>query len=119
MAEDRTVSHPPFTKNGSTNQPLISFPDPRSAGRALNDKTRYIRERLPDKKHSIDLLAAEDPEFLSLCEDYDDCVNALRYWARSEKPEADTRVKEYHTLIRELQEEIAQALAALESRRLD
>ena len=85
----------------------------------MNDKTPYIRERLPDKKHSIDLLAAEDPEFLSLCEDYEACVNALRYWARSEKPEADTRVQEYHTLIRELQEEITQALAALEPRRLD
>ena len=62
---------------------------------------------------------AKDPEFLTLCEDYDACVDALRYWAMAEKPEADTRVKEYHTLIRELQEEITQALAALEPRRLD
>ncbi len=86
---------------------------------AVNDKTRHIRERFPYKKQSIDLLMAEDPEFLSLCEDYDACVDALRYWARSEKPEADTRVKEYHTLVRELQEEIAQALKALEPRRSD
>ncbi len=85
----------------------------------MNDKAPHIRERFPDKKHSIDLLIAKDPEFLDLCEDYDACVDALRYWARSEKPEADTRVKEYHTLVRELQEEIAQALAALEPRRRD
>jgi hypothetical protein len=85
----------------------------------VNDKASHIKERFPDKTHTINLLAAEDPEFLSLCEDYDACVNALRYWARSEKPEADTRVQEYHTLIRELQEEITQALAALEPRRLD
>ena len=85
----------------------------------MNDKARHIRERFSDKKHSIDLLMAKDPEFLTLCEDYDACVDALRYWARSEKPEADTRVKEYHALVRELQEEIAQALAALEPRRLD
>ena len=62
---------------------------------------------------------AKDPEFLTLCEDYDVCVDALRYWAKSEKSEAETRVNEYHTLVRELQEEIAQALKALEPRRLD
>ena len=81
--------------------------------------THHIRERFSDKKHTIDLLMAEDPEFLDLCEDHDACVNALRYWAKSEEPEAETRVHEYHTLVRELQEEIARALAALEPRRLD
>jgi hypothetical protein len=62
---------------------------------------------------------AEDPEFPDLCEDYDACVNALRYWAKSKEPEANTRVNEYHILVRELEEEIAQALEALKSRRLD
>ena len=81
--------------------------------------TRHIRERFPDKTHTIDLLVAKDPEFLTLCEDFDACVDALRYWAKSEKPEAETRVNEYHTLVRELQEEIEQALKALEPRRLD
>jgi hypothetical protein len=85
----------------------------------MNDKARHIRERFPDKNHSIDLLMAEDPEFPDLCEDYDACVNALRYWAKSKEPEANTRVDEYHTLVRELEEEIAQALEALKSRRLD
>jgi len=77
---------------------------------------RHIRNRFPDKKHSIDLLMAKDPEFLNLCEDHDACVDALRYWAGSEKPEAETRANEYHILVRDLQEEIAQALAALESK---
>jgi hypothetical protein len=85
----------------------------------MNDKARHIRERFPDKNHSIDLLMAEDPEFPDLCEDYDACVNALRYWAKSKEPEANTRVDEYHTLVRELEEEITQALEALKSRRLD
>jgi len=62
---------------------------------------------------------AEDPEFLDLCEDHDACVNALRYWAKSKEPEAEIRVAEYRTLVWELQEEISQALAALEPRRLD
>jgi hypothetical protein len=80
---------------------------------------RHIRERFPDKKHTIDLLMAKDPEFLTLCEDYDACVDALRYWAKSKQPEAETRVDEYHILVRELQQEITQALLAMEPRRLD
>ena len=74
----------------------------------MNDKARDIREQFPDKKHKIDLLMAEDPEFLALCEDHQSCVNALRYWAESKAPEAKTRVNEYRTLVRELEEEIAQ-----------
>jgi len=85
----------------------------------VDDKTRHIREQFSDKKPSIDLLMAEDPEFLALCEDYDACVNALRYWAKSEAPEAKTRVNEYRALVRELEEEVTQFLAALEPRRLD
>jgi hypothetical protein len=80
---------------------------------------RHIREQFFDKKHSIDLLIAKDPEFLTLCADHDACVDALRYWAKSEKPEAKTRVNEYHILVRDLQEEIAQALETLEQSRLD
>ena len=76
----------------------------------MNDKARHIREQFSDKKPSIDLLMAEDPEFLALCEDYDACVDALRYWAKSEAPEAKTRVNEYRALVRDLEEEIAQAL---------
>ena len=82
-------------------------------------KARHIRERFPDKAHTIDLLMAEDPEFLTLCEDHDACVDALRYWTNSKAPEAETRVAEYRTLVRELREEITQALKALKPRRLD
>ena len=85
----------------------------------MNDKARHIRERFPDKKHTIDLLMTKDPEFFDLCEDHDACVDALRYWAKSKEPEAETRVNEYRALVRELQEEITQALVALEPRRLD
>jgi hypothetical protein len=86
---------------------------------AMNDKSYHIRERFPNKNNIIDLLMAEDPEFLDLCEDYDACVNALRYWAESNAPEAKTRVNEYRTLTKELEEEITEAFAALEQRRLD
>ena len=85
----------------------------------MDEKTRHIQDRFPDKKHRINLLMAQDPEFLTLCEDHDACVDALRYWAKSNAPEAETRLNEYRALVRELQEEIAQALEALEPRRLD
>ena len=78
--------------------------------------TRHIRERFPDKTHTIDLLVAKDPEFFDLCEDHDVCVDALRYWAKSKEPEAETRVNEYRALVRELQEEITQALLVLETK---
>ena len=85
----------------------------------MNDNARHIRERFQDKKHNIDFLMAKDPEFFDLCEDHDASVDALRYWAKSEKPEAETRIDEYRTLVRELQEEITQALLAMEPRRSD
>ncbi|HCB49180.1 MAG TPA: hypothetical protein DEP47_06575 [Chloroflexi bacterium] len=62
---------------------------------------------------------AQDPEFRALCEDYDACVDALRYWLDSKEPEAETRANEYRTLVQELQAEIVQILEGLEPRRLD
>ena len=73
---------------------------------AVYDKPHDIRERFPDKRDSIDRLMAEDPEFLALCEEYDACVNALQYWAKSKEPEAEIRVNEYRNLIQELEEEL-------------
>jgi hypothetical protein len=79
----------------------------------MENKAHYIRERFPDKKHRIDLLMAEDSEFLALSEDYDTCVTALWYWAGSSAPEAENRVIEYHTVIKELEEEIFQYLSCI------
>ncbi len=79
----------------------------------MNDKTYHIQEQFPDKSDTIALLAAEDPEFRALCEDYDDCINALRYWEQSKETEHKTRVDEYRNLVRELEEEIIQALVVL------
>ncbi len=85
----------------------------------MNDKALHIRDRFKDKSHIIDLLMAEDPEFLTLCEDFDACVKALQYWAESKAPEAEVRVHEYRTIIEELEEEITQALGAVQPPRLD
>jgi hypothetical protein len=71
-----------------------------------------ILERFPEKIQALTLLMAEDPEFLSVCEDYDACIEALRYWARSDAPEAAARINEYNTLVRELEEEIIGVVTA-------
>jgi len=80
----------------------------------VNNRGRHIRDIFSDQKHAIDLLAAQNSEFHAMCEDHDACVSALEYWAKSKDPEAENRVIEYRTLIRDLQEEIIQALASLE-----
>jgi hypothetical protein len=85
----------------------------------MNDKPRHILGKFREDSHTIARLIEEDGEFLAMCDDYDACVDALRYWAKSKEPEAETRVNEYRTLIKELEEEITQALAALEPHRLD
>lgn len=83
----------------------------------MADITRHIREVIPDQKDSIDQLAAEDREFLALCEDYDACADALHYWASSEESGAKTRVGEYRDLIGALYEEITQILEKTTRRR--
>jgi len=80
----------------------------------MKAKPCYVRDRFPDQCPVIDFLMAVDHNFLALCEEYDVCVKALRYWATSSAPEAETRVKEYRTLIREIQEEIAGTLATID-----
>ena len=85
----------------------------------MNEKAGHIRERFKEKSHIIDLLMAKDPEFLSLCEDFDACVKALGYWAESKAPEAEARVNEYRTIIEELEAEINQALVSVPPGRVD
>jgi len=77
----------------------------------MNDKMYHIRKRFPDKSEIIDIFMAEDPEFCAICEDYDDCFHAWQYWVQSEEPEAESRVNEYRTLIKELENEILEALS--------
>ncbi len=80
------------------------------------NQIHHILERFPDQKYNIDWLMAKDSEFLSLCEDYDACINALQYWAQSEDPEAETMVDEFSDIARELEEEVIEALIALKRR---
>jgi hypothetical protein len=82
----------------------------------MNNLARHIRERFPDQKYNITWLMVKDPEFLSLCEDYDACINALQYWTQSKDPEAETIIHEFSNIAQELEEEVIEALIALNRR---
>ena len=77
----------------------------------MKNKAYYIRKKFPDKCNILDFLLSVDPDFLSLCEDYDACIKALHYWCSSTAPEAELRVNEYKRLILELQDEIEHILS--------
>jgi hypothetical protein len=79
----------------------------------MTDKIHHILKRFPEKSHALIHLMAVDSEFLTMCEDYDACVIALQHWIKSQEPESKTRVNEYSTIIRELEEEINQAILHL------
>ena len=81
------------------------------------NNTHHIREQLSDQEDSIDRLAAEDGEFRAMCDDYDACVDALRYWAGSVASGAEARVGEYRDLIEGLYEEITHTLDKYTKRR--
>ena len=72
----------------------------------MSEKLRHVLERFRTKQDHINLLIEKDPEFMTLLEDYHDCVEALQRWQQSKEPEAETRVDEYRTLVKELEEEI-------------
>jgi hypothetical protein len=73
-----------------------------------------ILDRFPDKSEILIALMARNSEFLGMCEDHEECMKALRYWARSNEPDANGRAREYRDLVRQLEKEIVQAAADLE-----
>ena len=85
----------------------------------MKDENYSILHRFPEKRHIIESLMAEDSEYVAICEDYQDCVKALQYWARSKELEAQTRVIEYRDLIQGLEDEITHALTEGESQHQD
>ena len=70
----------------------------------------YVLERFPDRKPAIAGLFKESRDFQSLCEDYRQCLEALRHWKGSEEEDAPARRREYAALLIELEAEILQNL---------
>jgi hypothetical protein len=66
----------------------------------------FLFDRFPEKKENIKTLFEENESFKTLCEDYHQCAEALRFWNQSSSEDAPARVREYRALLQELEEEI-------------
>jgi hypothetical protein len=70
-------------------------------------------QHFPEHKHTLDMLCRRSESFLSLCEDFSDCVRAMEYWCTSpaDFENAPAFCEEYKALYENLREEIAKWLA--------
>ena len=81
----------------------------------MKRKPLSILKCFSDKHRILIRHMEEDMEFYDLCQDYEICVNALRYWTTSDDPQAGARIDEYRSLVRELEDEIAATLKSWET----
>ena len=65
-----------------------------------------VIKRFPEHKGVIQRLSNSNYEFLTLCEDYRMCKEALAHWNISDSDQAPLRIKEYRLLMKELEDEI-------------
>jgi hypothetical protein len=70
-----------------------------------------LARRFPQHTSKIRRLRARDPDFRSICDDYDDARRALKHWEAASQA-APERIAEYREILRELE---AEALAILEA----
>jgi hypothetical protein len=69
-----------------------------------------ILQRFPDHKDALRQMYRESESFQSICYQFQKCQEAVRYWAKSERPEAADRHREYMTLLHELELEVINSL---------
>ena len=67
-----------------------------------------VIERFPDHKKALHRLHACEEAFQTLCENYQQCTEAIRYWAQCGDEKAPERRREYGELLHELEMEILQ-----------
>jgi hypothetical protein len=77
----------------------------------MSDEIRPLARRFPQHASKIRRLQARDPDFRSICDDYDDAQRALKHWEAAGQA-APERVAEYRQILAELE---AEALAILEA----
>ena len=73
---------------------------------ALPSSVFLVIKKFPEHKGVIQRLCKGNDEFLTLCNDYRMCQEALAYWKISESDQAPLRVNEYQSLLKELENEI-------------
>ncbi|MGO9372107.1 MAG: hypothetical protein ACLQBD_08395 [Syntrophobacteraceae bacterium] len=69
-----------------------------------------VVERFPEKREALKQLFAASQSFQLLCDEYEACLTALRYWRDSSLPEAPDLRNEFSSLLSELEEEILEQL---------
>jgi len=67
-----------------------------------------VIKSFPEQKDAIKGLLKKKDSFLTLCEDYRICKEALAHWNLSDSEQAPLRIREYRTLLQELKAEIMQ-----------
>ncbi|MDJ0876491.1 MAG: hypothetical protein QNJ02_14560 [Desulfobacterales bacterium] len=65
-------------------------------------------ERFPDRKKALHHLYKSNEAFHTLCDNYQQCSQALNYWTDARHPKAAARHREYSDLLNELELEIIQ-----------
>jgi len=65
-----------------------------------------VMDDFPDRSNDIRRLFKQSQAFHSLCEDYRQCNEALRYWNQISHKDAPARRQEYEVLQQQLVEEI-------------
>jgi hypothetical protein len=77
----------------------------------MGDENEALARRFPQHASKIRRLRARDPDFRSICDDYDDAQRALKHWEAASQA-APERVAEYRQIVEELE---AEALAIIEA----
>jgi hypothetical protein len=70
-----------------------------------------IIQRFPEERQAVCRFFRESWSFQSLCNDYWECLDALRTWQQSTSEEAPAWMDEYAQLLRALEQEVRQYLA--------
>ena len=65
-----------------------------------------VLSKFPKHQEKIKRLFKRNETFQTLCEDYRQCFEALKYWKQSASEEAPDRREEYRMLLQDLAEEI-------------
>jgi hypothetical protein len=68
-----------------------------------------VLQHFPEQKHTLEKLYSKSESFLSLCEDFRDCIWAIEYWCESPSSQKNAArlCEEYKALLEDMKKEIA------------
>jgi hypothetical protein len=68
-----------------------------------------VQRHFPEHEHILEIMYSKNESFLSLCEDFRDCLWAMEYWceAPSSLKDATRYCEEYTALLEDMNKEIA------------